>query len=185
MSAASSVTWLLLSSRRSVLEQDTEAWIPAEALSSVQACVNGYSSAKYRKDDQKYAMETQSFNHLPYLNMTVGVLHCWLPVHTDAFWQLLPGLCLEAEYLNPHNKPKLSRHRFGITQVLTYKYKRHSATAVTVWNATLIEERSKWLAERRKTAPQMNRMKMWAGLLRLATQRRLFFPGRRHYLVEW
>lgn len=42
--------------------------------------MNSYASAKHEKDDQKNTMETQSFNHLPYLNMTAGVLHYRVPL---------------------------------------------------------------------------------------------------------
>lgn len=42
--------------------------------------MNGYPTGKHEKDDQKNTMETQPFNHLAYLNMTVGVLHYRAPL---------------------------------------------------------------------------------------------------------
>lgn len=36
--------------------------------------------AKHEKDDQRSTMETRSFNHLPHLNMTVGVRHYRVPL---------------------------------------------------------------------------------------------------------
>lgn len=78
-------------------------------------CMNGYSSAKHKKDDQKNTMKTHSFSCLSYLNMTVGVLHYSCPhrcILTTPVWSALSDSERReaVKYLNPHNKPECSHH---------------------------------------------------------------------------
>lgn len=123
-----------------------------------------------KNDDQKNPMETQSFNHWPYLNMTAGVLHYRAPLLSTPIHPDISCLVRVVRFCTSRGRvPESTQQARGlpsplrppVTQVLASTYKPNAAaTAVPVGDAELAEEEPKGSSGGRKAPPQMKRRKM-------------------------